>query len=521
MASRPVDKTKAKRSTVPSQRARPVASTDRADKAQDEDNNKDKNQKSKDPWWQLGLPGRLLLLTALFVMLAEVLIFVPSVANFRVNWLKDRLTAAKLAGLAALASPDGNVPATLKNELLTTAEVKSVAWRKDGRRQLLLPINNPTMIDATYDLRSDRDRSMYKRVLFRLDLIADALSVLFRSNPRTLRIVGPLGKDPNEFIEVILPEAPLRQAMIGFGLNILGLSIIISLFTAALVYFALSNLLVRPLMRITENMLHFGKAPEDTSRIIEPSSRTDEVGTAERELAAMQSQLSQLIHQKTRLAQLGLAVSKINHDLRNMLASAQLISDRLSALPDPTVQRFAPKLIASLDRAINFCNDTLKFGRAEEATPRREIVPLRPIVEEIADGLASKQNGIKWMIDVDDTVNIDADREHTYRVLSNICRNAVQALKSQKSNKHCKIRIKGWRDRGHTLIEVRDNGPGLSPRARENLFQPFQGSERKGGSGLGLVIAHELVTAHGGTLKLLDTTEGTALLIDIPDRKAH
>ena len=475
-------------------------------------------QKSK---WQLGLPAKLLLLTTLFVMLAEILIFVPSVANFRINWLKDRLTAAKLAGLAAAALPQGKVPKPFKDELLATAEVRSVAWRKDGRRQLVLPASAPVVIDSTYDLRSDHDRSMYKRVLFRFDLIKDALAVLFRSNPRTLRVVGPLGDDPGEFIEVILPEAPLRQAMIGYGLNILMLSIIISLFTAALVYFALSSLLVQPLMRITESMLHFGKDPQDTSRIIEPSTRTDEVGTAERELAAMQSQLSQLFHQKNRLAQLGLAVSKINHDLRNMLASAQLISDRLSALPDPTVQKFAPKLIASLDRAISFCNDTLKFGRAEEATPHREVFPLKPLVEDVVDGLISKNGSIHWSINIDETLNIDADRDHIYRVLSNICRNAVQALKFQASTKSGKIKIKGWRDHGSTHIEIRDNGPGLPERARKNLFQPFQGSGRKGGSGLGLVIAHELVTAHGGKLELLDTTNGTAFAIEIPDRKAH
>ena len=61
----------------------------------------------------------------------------------------------------------------------------------------------------------------------------------------------------------------------------------------------------------------------------------DEIGTAERELAAMQTELASMLHQKNRLAALGLAVSKINHDLRNLLASAQLFSDRLANLPDP------------------------------------------------------------------------------------------------------------------------------------------------------------------------------------------
>ncbi len=135
--------------------------------------------------------------------------------------------------------------------------------------------------------------------------------------------------------------------MVRYGLNIVYLSIMISLITAALVYFAISALLVRPMMRISRNMLHFGEHPEDPSRIITPSGRFDEIGTAERELETMQRQLTQALNQKNRLAQLGLAVSKISHDLRNMLSNAQLISDRLTAIPDPTVQQFAPKLIAS------------------------------------------------------------------------------------------------------------------------------------------------------------------------------
>ena len=204
-----------------------------------------------------------------------------------------------------------------------------------------------------------------------------------------------------DFIEVVLPEAPLKAAMIRYGLNVLGLSVIISVITAALVYFALNGLLVQPMMRITRNMLRFSQNPEDASRIIVPSQRQDEIGTAERELAHMQDELTQTLQQKSRLAALGLAVSKINHDLRNMLANAQLISDRLSSLPDPAVQRFAPKLIASLGRAIKLADSTLKFGRAEEAPPRRELMPLRPLVDEVGDGLGLPREGaIDWTIEI-------------------------------------------------------------------------------------------------------------------------
>ena len=475
---------------------------------------------------RLNLSAKLLLLTILFVMLAEILIFVPSIANYRVTWLTDRLTAARLASLAAEAVPGGVVPAPLRAELLRTAQVKAVALKRADQRIQVLPADRDMTIDAHYDLTMNGPRGIPVELSARVALIRDALGVFLAGEGRIIRVIGQPAGTTGEIIDIVLPEAPLKAAMIRYGLNIMGLSVIISMIAASLVYFALNGLLVQPMMRITRNMLHFSQNPEDTSRIIVPSRRDDEIGTAERELSHMQSELSHLLLQKNRLAQLGLAVSKINHDLRNMLANAQLISDRLTTLPDPTVQRFAPKLIASLDRAISFCNDTLKFGRAEEAAPRRDLFPLKPLVEEVGDGLGLPREGvIAWHVDMADTLRIDADREHMFRVLSNLARNAAQAIEAhlaQQDGEHrpapCEIRVKAWRDGRRVIVDVADTGPGVPPKSRAHLFQAFQGSTRKGGTGLGLTIAAELVAAHGGTLRLLDTPAGAAFRIELPDR---
>ena len=279
-----------------------------------------------------------------------------------------------------------------------------------------------------YDLRQ-KPESLWESITLRLEQIGDAIAVFFAPDGRTIRVLGSIGDDPDDLVEIVMPEAPLKAALNSYALNILGVSIVISLATAALVYFALSRLLVRPMMRITRAMVQFRQDPEDPTRIIVPSSRHDEIGVAERELGEMQRQLSGALLQKTRLAQLGLAVSKINHDLRGMLANAQLLSDRLTAIPDPTVQRFAPKLIASLDRAINFCNDTLRFGRAEEAAPRRELLRLKPLVEEVGEALGLPREGsLDWVLDIDDTLRIDADRDHLFRILTNLVRNAIEAI---------------------------------------------------------------------------------------------
>ena len=468
----------------------------------------------------LGLSSRLLLLTTTFVMLAEILIFVPSMANFRINWLTDRLTAGRLASLAAEASPGGGIPQALQNELLRTAQVRAVALKRNDQRLLVLQTDKPTAIDATYDLTMT-GRGIGGAITARIAAIWDAIAAFTNPGDRMLRIVGWPRDGAGDLIEVVLPEAPLKTAMVRYALNILGLSVIISLITAAMVYMALNQLMVLPMMRIAANMTRFSRNPEDKSRIIVPSTRGDEIGIAERELAQMQTELSQLLTQKNRLAALGLAVSKINHDLRNLLANTQLLSDRLISSPDPTVQRFAPKLIASLDRAINFCNDTLKFGRAAEQAPRREMFALRPLVEDVAEGLGlPREGGVGWEIDVPPTLRIDADRDHLFRILTNLVRNAAQALEAQPGQRLRKVTISAGRDSNEVRLQVSDDGPGVPAKARAHLFQAFQGSARKGGTGLGLAIAHELAIAHGGGVELLDTATGATFEVRIPDRKA-
>ena len=368
-----------------------------------------------------GLSAKLLLLTILFVMLAEVLVFVPSVSNFRRQWLMERLAAAQIASLAAEAAPGGQLPSMLRDELLERAQVKAIAVKRDDSRMLVIEMDMPAEIDASYDLR---DASW-------LTLIADALMVYVTPEDRVIRVVGDPGFHEGETIEVVMGEAPLKAAMIRYGLDILGLSILISIITAALVYLTLDAILVKPMTKLTWNIVRFSQRPEDPTRIIAPSARRDEIGTAERELSAMQRELAETLSQKSRLAALGLAVSKISHDLRNMLSSAQLLSDRLIAIKDPTVQRLVPKLIASLDRAIRLCAQTLNYGQAQETPPRRKRFALAPLVAEIGDSLGLPRQRIGWAVEVEPMLEVDADRDQLYRVLSNLTRNAVQALESE------------------------------------------------------------------------------------------
>src|SRR5262249_11011381 len=149
-------------------------------------------------------------------------------------------------------------------------------------------------------------------------------------------------------------------------------------------------------------------------------------------LAAMQRDLASLLSQKNHLAALGLAVSKINHDLRNLLASAQLFSDQLSSSPDPKVQRFAPKLMRQLERAIAFCQSTLSYGAAREAPPDRRPFALEPLLEEVHETLGLGLDvPIRWIVAVERGLTVDADRDQLFRALVNIARNSKQALEAR------------------------------------------------------------------------------------------
>ncbi len=335
-----------------------------------------------------------------------------------------------------------------------------------------------------------------------------------------MRVVGPAPMG-GEFVEIVLDEKPLRNAMLRFSANILLLSLLISGITATLVYLALHYMFVRPLHRITANMTAFREEPENPARIIVASGRHDEVGTAERELASLQSDLASLLQQKSHLAALGLAVSKINHDLRNLLTSAQLFSERLAKIADPHVQRFTPALMRALERAIAFCELTLSYGRVQEPPPDRQVVPLEPLVEQVRETLGLDAGApVRWISAVERGLEVDADPDQLFRVLLNLARNALQALDSQaaKATGNAQIRVTGRREGAVAVIEVSDTGPGLPAKAREHLFEAFQGSARSGSTGLGLAIAAELVRAHGGDIRLVDGTIGATFRITIPDR---
>ncbi|MEP3524948.1 MAG: HAMP domain-containing sensor histidine kinase [Hyphomicrobiales bacterium] len=467
----------------------------------------------------MNLSAKLLVLTIGFVMLSEIFVFVPSVAKFRNDWLTDRLTRARTVLLMSPEVPVGvimppeQIEANQKRieDAMRSFDVVTLAHRKDGRRQLIAMIDEDAgEIGAEFDvIHTGAWQSIH-----------DAFMTLLTTTPRIISISGsPPGTD--QLIQVVALEPPLRAAMLTYTRNVMILSLIISVLTAAMVYFALSKLFVRPIARLADSMEAFSKNPEASENIIKPGGRTDELGTAEERLAEMQKDLQGTLSSQKRLASLGLAVSKVNHDLRNILASVQLFSDRLTSLPDPDVQRFAPKLIAGIDRAIGYCESTLVYGSAKEEPPKRQLIRLAKMIKELESLLDLDDHPtVEWRNAVPVGTELDADPEQIFRVLMNLSRNAIKVLEAMEDEslvRRLTIGANMLEDR--TRIIISDTGPGVPKRAQEHLFEAFRGSLSKGGTGLGLAIAHEIVTAHGGTIKLTDDDgPGATFEIELPNK---
>jgi signal transduction histidine kinase len=456
-----------------------------------------------------GLSSKLIATIIGVILLVEIVVYLPSIASFRTTWLEDRLRVGVVAARVLDAVPDVMaLPRELTDRLLASAGADAIVYRREGQSQL---------IERTDPILPDRAVTADLRYGDLGTQIMGALDTLFAGPGRTLRIVGE-GELDASLVEILMPEAPLRRDMIDYSRSIALVSLGIAAVTAFALYMVVSSLFIDPVLRLTGNMLAFRKSPENGTLILNPSHRRDEIGILERELAAMESDLFAMLRQRRHLADLGLAVAKINHDLRNTLTAAQLLSDQVATLDDPKVQRLAPRLVTTLDRAIGFAQSVLDYGREAVQPPQMTAVPLRALVEDA--GFESRAAGnplLAFRNELAEDLIITADPAQLGRLFVNLLKNAREALEADTLNgKDKQIAVSAEVAEQTIVVSVTDNGPGLPARAREHLFKAFEGSARSGGTGLGLAIAREIAEAHGGRLELVDTDHGTRFDVTLP-----
>ena len=294
-----------------------------------------------------------------------------------------------------------------------------------------------------------------------------------------VRVVAKPRFRDGDFVEIVTPDAPLRKALLEDLFRLSAIFAVISIVAGGLVYLSLNAFFVSPMQRITRAMERFRADPEDPAAHIQLSGRRDELGRAEAELDRMQSDLRAALSSRARLAALGEAVAKINHDLRNMLTSAQIASERLAQSGDPKVAQALPRLERALDRAVHLATDVLAYGKSEEAPPAPVVLPFRAALEAAAEDAGLSPDGVALQTAIDPRDQVRADPDQLHRILVNLLRNAREAITGQEaSDGRGRITVGLARDGETSVIRLADDGPGLTERARSRLFQPFAGSSR-------------------------------------------
>ncbi len=471
-----------------------------------------------DGFFSRRLSRKLLLMTIGFVMLAELVLFFPSATLFRQTYLVERAERAGHLALALQGVPDYEGSELLTQKFVEDTDVIMVSIKHDGMTELVLgmPPDDPEARYQAVDLRDMR----------RMPLFRYAFADFFGDGTGYYRVLTDAVVSDQGQLEIILPKASVKAALRDYFGRVFWLSLAIALITGTFIFLALSAMIVRPIQKLASGISDFRQDPQKRRGSIKPSRRRDEIGQLEREFFDMKQGVRASFRQRERLASLGMAVAKINHDLRNVLTSAQLVSDRIAMDKDERVAGMGERLVRAVDRGIRLCTDVLNYSKAGDETLEWEDVRIALLVGEVAgDTLGQFGRGstaINFINKIPSELSVKVDADHTYRIIHNLFRNAGQAIEGMSGvDRLREITVSTEIDAGQVKLRIRDSGPGLPKRAKENLFKAFASSSGHGSSGLGLTISKDLAKDQGGDLEMTYTgDDGTEFVLSLP-RNTH
>ncbi len=291
-----------------------------------------------------------------------------------------------------------------------------------------------------------------------------------------------------------------RFALLMAAISALGLAVVGS---AA---FAVAATVTRPLRKLVDSARTIGAGDLDTPI---GSASNDEVGDLSKTLDEMRRAL------KERNEELQRMLAGVAHEVRNPLGGIDLFSGLLA---EGLGQR--PDLLAHVDRIRRelvhlerFVEDFLAYAR--ERPPEIQPCDAGELLREVADLVRPDAAARNQHLAIDaPRTAVLADGASLRRAVLNLLRNAVQAA---PEGGHVWLSC-GARD-GHVEIRVRDDGPGVPPARRDDLFKRFFTTKEKG-LGLGLAFVRKIAEAHGGQARLEPTEAGASFLIRLPEPRA-
>ena len=435
------------------------------------------------------LTKQILILVALCLFIAELLIFVPSAARFQTEWLDrqwhhflSQFSQEDAISLNTLDTRYGSI-ANLTQKRFYIPDF--ICWKQaDGE---VAELGHMPEGAALVDLS--------KSPLAHLSLTA---SLLFGSQDISITVFD----SQRDFdFRANWQADELRGELRSYAWRISLLTLIITLLTIMPLYLFLTRHFVRPLSSISQMIKTVSANPADLQEPANTNGSVTEINDIAAALNEMSEQVRRALRQKERLADIGEATAKINHDLRNILVSATLVTDNLSQSDDPKIRRIAPHIERAISDAANMTQNMMDY-LSETKTEAPHAFSTSALAENL-----SHDARLKVVVTGADDLYGAADQ--FYRLVLNLARNAQRAGATE-------LTIDIWRAGHLAVIDISDNGPGIADDLRPHLFSAFY-SGHKRDTGLGLAIAKDLAVAMGGQLRLSRSTKiGSEFRLSVP-----